>query len=187
MILAMAPKPRWTPQLDEVLLRTIYEDGRYTDAARAVAHETRGRFTPHASTCYRRVLKLDEARAIEHASTRVDAIAPRRRAPVAERLPPPGVNVLALDSRACEKHRDGAAGVVRELLCAVPPGWVWTIADFDETRSDAIACARHQARLRGDEFDVVEETPAQPALVLVRTPGAPSRLLVLIVVRFARA
>lgn len=179
----MAPRPRWTPALDEVLLRTIRETAcGYVAAARAVALASRGEFEPHASTCYRRILKLDEMRELEQAS-----IAPRVRAPLAERLAPPGVNVLAVDGRACEKHRDGIAGVVRDLLCAVPPGWTWTLADFDETRSDAIACARHQARLRGDEFEVVEETPAQPALVLVRAGREPARMLVLVVVRFARA
>lgn len=166
---------------------------------------SRGRYTPTFVMIGKRLRALGyEERAdgrwvrARRASTRVDetpatpsttseTIPTRTRAPLAVRVAPPNVNVIALPLAMTERHPDGVEGLLRDLLCAIPPGWSWSVADFEETRADAIACARHQATLRGDAFEVVEVTPAQPAIVLVRSGDRPGRTFALVVVRYSRA
>lgn len=101
-------------------------------------------------------------------------------------LAPPNVIVLALPLSACDRHPHGVAGVVRETISAIPPGWSHSI---DEAAgSDAVACARHQATLRGDDLLVIEPpAPTTFPVVALRRAGACSALmLTLVVVRFSR-
>lgn len=134
----------------------------------------------------RRVVQLDAEREAREASTRVDAIPSRVRAPLAVRVAPPGVMVLSLPLEAVERHVDGVDGVLRETLLAIPPGW--TYARDPEARADAIACARHQATLRGDELVLLEDLydVGAPVVAVGRRNGPPARILALAVVRFSR-
>lgn len=196
-------KSRWTKRLDELLLSYAQRGKSYAEMAEAVRRATRGRFQPHPTTCYRRLGRIasaEERRALEgkgklrpvaDVSTRVDAeeelerIPPRVRAPLRGGAPPP-VTVLALP--AADVDRAGLEQVLEELLCATPPGWTWRLLSPEESRGDALACARHQAALRGDTLELVEDLPGQHPVVLRRRPGekVAGRLLVLVVVRFER-
>jgi hypothetical protein len=166
----------------------------------AVRRVTRGRYTPTADACVLRLVTLGYQRDPDRferwrrgapASTRVDTppiarpIRSRTRAPLPERLAPPGATVLALPLPAVEAHRHGFRGLAHDLLSCSVPGWLWTL-DLDAGR-DAIACARHQASLRDDAFEVLEEVPGEPPVVMVRMRGKErGNLFALVVVRYAR-
>lgn len=178
----------WTKELDALLVRTIRaEDGRYADAARAIARATRGKFAPHATTCLRRLRALDlaPARSLKHreASTRVDTPIPARvRAPLEARSELPAIQVLAIPLQLVDRRE--LRGAVDDALFAATPGWRWEIVE--EAQADALACAKHRASLRG--FDLVElERDRFSVTVAVREPPGYVRQLVLVVIRWRRS
>lgn len=120
-------------------------------------------------------------------STRVDApgtsaIPPRVRAPLAVRAAPPSLVVLSIPFT----KDDAFDAAVSDLLLALPPGWTWRRADPDETRSDTLACAQHQARLRGDELVVLENSAGGPPVVAFSRSGKRAHIAALIPVYFER-
>lgn len=182
-------EPKWTPELDRVIETIMLRGGRLNDAGRAVALETRGEFTPHSKTVQRRLWRLGWkydriADAWAHRlaaiwpSTRVDTSAIKPRVRVRPEHPP--LVVLSIPAMSVDEDRT-VTDAVGKLLLATLPGWTWRVADLDATREDAIACAQHQARLRGDSFVVLESEPSQPAFVAIRPAGATRSIFVSLV------
>lgn len=171
----------WTTKLDKILTETLREGGTYAEAARRIGRASRGSFEPHPSTCLRR------ARALRaELSTRVDTsrIPPRRRAPIGERLRPPNVMIVALPLAFVDADlRGDVDGTLRDVLCALPPGWSWSALDPDAVRLDVLASARHQATLRGDVLEVLEDAPGSwPVVFFRRAHALRGRQLVLVAV-----
>lgn len=85
-----------------------------------------------------------------------------------------------------DQHTDGVEGALRDVLCALPPGWAYSF-DFDAWR-DAVSSAQHQATLRGEELLLLDPGAAFTLpLVSIGKPGTRGRLFTLAVVRFALA
>lgn len=92
------------------------------------------------------------------------------------------MQVLALEVEMVDRYE--LQGAVSRLLSAEPPGWEWSIVRG--AVGDAVACMRHRAVLRGDEF-VELERDHESALVAVRPASTGTTMrLVLVTVKHTR-
>lgn len=116
-----------------------------------------------------------------------EMIQPRVRLPLGERRAPPDMAVISIPLAFAESV--GIAKALEQLLYATPPGWRWEPLHEPADASDAIACVKHQAGLRGDRVEVMEEGGAYncPVVIIGRVEDrGPGRTVVLCMVRFFR-
>lgn len=173
----------WTPSADALLIKGAESGQSLREISLRLRKETRR--DVHPTTCMRRLRRLGYTRtpegwALSPVYSSRQGPKMRKKAPRSERLAPPGILILSVPIASSDED-------VQELLRALPAGWLHDFADVEDTRADAIACARHQAMFRGETLTVLEDTPGQRAVVSIRRPGERlGSVKTLYVVRFAR-